>query len=115
MEVTGRSSSWSVVRTSEKRSADSLSSTMDSARIPWRMAFWDERAFPFGVTAPVDFAELARDASRPATVVGPRDLAPLAREASIRRVELIIVCAFLSWRHCRHVDGRFMGSEIVSG
>src|ERR1035438_55396 len=104
---------------------------MESARIPWRMAFWEERACPSGVAAPVDFAELARDASRPATVTGPRDLAPLAREASIRSLELVffiprktehspfalsfVLCAFLSWRHCRHVHGRFKGFAIVSG
>jgi hypothetical protein len=64
---------------------------MDSARIPWRMAFWEELALPSGVTGPVDFAELARDASFPAMEVGPRDLAPLVREASARRLELIFV------------------------
>src|SRR5580658_5952849 len=99
---------------SEKPSADSLSRTMDSARIPWRIAFWEERAWPSGVTGPVDFAELARDASRPATVIGPRDLAPLAREASIRRVELIFVTRSFSWRHCRPAQGRFSGWEIPS-
>src|ERR1035438_8625526 len=99
---------------------------MESARIPWRIAFWEERAWPSGVTAPVDFAELARDASRPATVTGPRDLAPLAREAPIRRLELIFFliaqngafalcsCAFLSWRHCRHAEGRFLGLAEAS-
>ena len=61
------------------------------ARIPWRMAFLEERARPSGVTAPVDFAQLARDTTRPAMVIGPRDLALLAREASIRRLELIFV------------------------
>src|SRR5579863_4713836 len=53
------------------------------------MAFCEEMARPSGVTAPVDFAELARDASRPATVTGLRDLAPLRREAAMRRMELI--------------------------
>src|SRR5580658_4019050 len=96
MEVTGRSSSCSVVRTSEKPWADSLSRTMESARIPWRMALREERARPSGLDGPVDLAELARDASRPAMVIAPCDLAPLAREASIRRVELIFICTFLS-------------------
>ena len=49
------------------------------------MAFWEERALPSGVTAPVELAELAAEARFPAAVIGPRDLAPLARAAAIWR------------------------------
>jgi hypothetical protein len=38
----------------------------------------------------LDFAELARGSSQPATVTGLRDL---ARDASIRRIELILLVA----------------------
>jgi hypothetical protein len=63
---------------------------MESARKPWRVAFWEERALPSGVTGPVDFAELAAEARLPSSVTGPRDLAPLVREDAILRVELIL-------------------------
>ena len=51
------------------------------------------------MTGPVDFAELAKAASRPAAVTGPRDLAPLAREAAIFNREFIWVLIFvIIWR-----------------
>ena len=53
------------------------------------------------MTGPVDFAELARAASRPAAVTGPRDL-PLAREAAILSMEFIWVCLFVMWRKMAH-------------
>jgi hypothetical protein len=119
---------------------NSLSRTMDSARIPCRPdvlprcfgisgiirrngvparftvlreCVLGEACPAPGVTAAVDFAELARDASRPATGTGPRDLAPLAREA-IRGLDSFSL-RFPFLRHCRHEHGRFPWVWKVSG
>src|ERR1035437_2320974 len=68
-----RSQCWAM--RASKAVRDSFSMTMQRAKRPWLVAFWEERRFPSGVT-------------------GPRERAPLVRAARVNLIEDIVLYTF---------------------